>query len=436
MAKLIIDGGVPLNGEITPSGNKNAALPILAASLLTDERIVLHNVPHIRDVLNMLEILGALGVEVEALGQNDWALCAREVRSTDLDPALCQEIRASILFAGPMLTRRRAIVLPPPGGDVIGRRRVDTHIQSLRALGATIQINGGYEMRTNGLRGASIFLDEPSVTGTENALMAASMAKGTTVLRNSACEPHVQELAHFLNAMGAQIEGIGSNQMTIHGVDKLHGTEWTIGPDHIEVGSLIGLAAVTGGQLRILGACPTHMHMTRLALERLGVRAECEGEDIVVPGNQSLRIRPDFDGAIPKIDDGPWPQFPTDMMSIALVVATQSEGTVLIWEKMFENRMFFVDRLIALGARIVLCDPHRAVVVGPARLRGGPMYSPDIRAGMALLIAALCAEGRSEISNIEQIDRGYECIDEKLRKLGARVRRINDDGEACANNRA
>jgi UDP-N-acetylglucosamine 1-carboxyvinyltransferase len=335
-----------------------------------------------------------------------------------------------------MLTRRRAIVLPPPGGDVIGRRRVDTHIQSLRALGATIQINGGYEMRTNGLRGASIFLDEPSVTGTENALMAASMAKGTTVLRNSACEPHVQELAHFLNAMGAQIEGIGSNQMTIHGVDKLHGTEWTIGPDHIEVGSLIGLAAVTGGQLRILGACPTHMHMTRLALERLGVRAECEGEDIVVPGNQSLRIRPDFDGAIPKIDDGPWPQFPTDMMSIALVVATQSEGTVLIWEKMFENRMFFVDRLIALGARIVLCDPHRAVVVGPARLRGGPMYSPDIRAGMALLIAALCAEGRSEISNIEQIDRGYECIDEKLRKLGARVRRINDDGEACANNRA
>lgn len=429
MAKLIIDGGVPLSGEITPSGNKNAALPILAASLLTDERIVLHNVPHIRDVLNMLQILEALGVEIEALGQNDWALCAREVRSTELDPELCQEIRASILFAGPMLIRCQAIVLPPPGGDVIGRRRVDTHIQSLRSLGTTIQINGGYEMRTNGLRGASIFLDEPSVTGTENALMAASMAKGTTVLRNAACEPHVQELARFLNAMGAQIEGIGSNQMTIHGVDKLHGTEWTIGPDHIEVGSLIGLAAVTGGQLRILGACPTHMHMTRLVLERLGVRAECEGEDIVVPGNQSLRIRPDFDGAIPKIDDGPWPQFPTDMMSIALVVATQSEGTVLIWEKMFENRMFFVDRLIALGARIVLCDPHRAVVVGPARLRGGPMYSPDIRAGMALLIAALCAEGRSEISNIEQIDRGYEHIDEKLQELGARVRRVSDDGE-------
>jgi len=429
MAKLIIDGGVPLNGEITPSGNKNAALPLLAASLLTDERIVLRNVPHIRDVLSMLQILEALGVEVEALGQNEFALCAREVRSTQLDPVLCQEIRASILFAGPMLIRCRAIVLPPPGGDVIGRRRVDTHIQSLRALGATVQCNGGYEMRTNGLRGAPIFLDEPSVTGTENAIMAASMAKGTTILRNAASEPHVQELARCLNAMGAQIEGIGSNRLIIHGVDKLHGTEWTIGPDHIEVGSLIGLAAVTGGHLRILDACPTHMHMTRLMLERLGVRAECEGDDIVVPGNQSLRIRPDFDGAIPKIDDGPWPQFPTDMMSIALVVATQSEGTVLIWEKMFENRMYFVDRLIALGARIVLCDPHRAVVVGPSRLRGGPMYSPDIRAGMALLIAALCAEGRSEISNIEQIDRGYERIDEKLKTLGARVWRANDDCE-------
>jgi UDP-N-acetylglucosamine 1-carboxyvinyltransferase len=429
MAKLIIDGGVPLNGEVTPSGNKNAAVALLAASLLTDEPIVLHNVPHIRDVLSMLQILEALGVEVEMLGQNDLRLHARQVRSTELDPELCQEIRASILFAGPMLIRRQAIVLPPPGGDVIGRRRVDTHIQSLRALGATIEVNGGYEMRTDGLRGASIFLDEPSVTGTENAIMAASMAKGTTVLRNAACEPHVQELARFLNAMGAQIEGIGSNQLAIHGVDKLRGTEWTIDPDHIEVGSLIGLAAVTGGQLRILGACPTHMHMTRLMLERLGVRAECDEDDIIVPGNQSLRIRPDFDGAIPKIDDGPWPQFPTDMMSIALVVATQSEGTVLIWEKMFENRMYFVDRLIALGARIVLCDPHRAVVVGPARLHGGPMYSPDIRAGMALLIAALCAEGRSEISNIEQIDRGYERIDEKLKKLGARVRRVNDDGE-------
>jgi UDP-N-acetylglucosamine 1-carboxyvinyltransferase len=429
MAKLIIDGGVPLNGEVTPSGNKNAAVALLAASLLTDEPIVLHNVPHIRDVLSMLQILEALGVEVEMLGQNDLRLHARQVRSTELDPELCQEIRASILFAGPMLIRRQAIVLPPPGGDVIGRRRVDTHIQSLRALGATIEVNGGYEMRTDGLRGASIFLDEPSVTGTENALMAASMAKGTTILRNAACEPHVQELARFLNAMGAQIEGIGSNQLAIHGVDKLRGTEWTIDPDHIEVGSLIGLAAVTGGQLRILGACPTHMHMTRLMLERLGVRAECDEDDIIVPGNQPLRIRPDFDGAIPKIDDGPWPQFPTDMMSIALVVATQSEGTVLIWEKMFENRMYFVDRLIALGARIVLCDPHRAVVVGPARLHGGPMYSPDIRAGMALLIAALCAEGRSEISNIEQIDRGYERIDEKLKKLGARVRRVNDDGE-------
>jgi UDP-N-acetylglucosamine 1-carboxyvinyltransferase len=326
-----------------------------------------------------------------------------------------------------MLNRCGEIILPPPGGDVIGRRRVDTHIQSLKALGTTIACNGGYEMHTDGLHGASIFLDEPSVTGTENALMAACMAKGTTTLRNAASEPHVQELARCLRAMGAQIEGIGSNTLIIEGTDHLHGTEWTVGADHIEVGSMIGLAAVTGGELTIKNGCPSHLHMTRLMLERLGVRVECVGNDVFVPGNQHLQIKPDYDGAIPKIDDGPWPQFPTDMMSIALVVATQSEGTVLVWEKMFENRMYFVDRLIALGARIVLCDPHRAVVVGPSKLRGGPMYSPDIRAGMALLIAALCAEGRSEISNIEQIDRGYERIDDKLRALGAQLRRVNDD---------
>jgi UDP-N-acetylglucosamine 1-carboxyvinyltransferase len=429
MAKLIIDGGHPLNGVVTPSGNKNAALPLLAATLLTDERVVLHNVPQIRDVLTMLQILTDLGAEVERLGPHDIAVQARNVRSTRLDAALCQEIRASILFAGPMLNRCGEIILPPPGGDVIGRRRVDTHIQSLQALGTVIERNGGYQMRTDGLAGTAIFLDEPSVTGTENALMAASMARGTTVLRNAASEPHVQELARCLAQMGAQIDGIGSNTLTIHGVERLHGTEWTVGPDHIEVGSMIGLAAVTGGEMLIKDACPSYLHMTRLMLERLGVQVQCVDNDILVPGNQELRIRPDYDGAIPKIDDGPWPQFPTDMMSIALVIATQSAGTVLVWEKMFENRMFFVDRLIALGARIVLCDPHRAVVVGPSQLRGGPMYSPDIRAGMALLIAALCAEGRSEISNIEQIDRGYERIDDKLRALGAQMRRVNDDCE-------
>jgi UDP-N-acetylglucosamine 1-carboxyvinyltransferase len=395
--------------------------------LLTDERVVLRNVPRIRDVRSMIRILQEVGVEIEELGPHAVALQARDIRSTRLDPELCREIRASILVAGPMLARCHEVMLPPPGGDVIGRRRVDTHLQSFRKLGATVGRNGGYQMSARELRGASIFLDEASVTGTENALMAASMAKGTTRIRNAASEPHVQELARFLNQMGAEIEGIGSNQMIVHGTDRLHGTEWTIGPDHIEVGSLIGLAAVTGGEVRIVDACPSHVHMTRLMLERLGVHVECQGEDVLVPGGQVLRVHPDFDGAIPKIDDGPWPHFPADMMSIALVVATQSEGTVLIWEKMFESRMYFVDRLIALGARIVLCDPHRAVVVGPSKLRGGPMYSPDIRAGMALLIAALCAEGQSEISNIEQIDRGYERIEEKLRALGAKVRRVEDD---------
>jgi UDP-N-acetylglucosamine 1-carboxyvinyltransferase len=426
MAKLVIEGGHPLSGVITPSGNKNAALPLLAASLLTDERIVLHNLPRIRDVWTMIRILQDVGVEVEELGAHDVALQAKNVQSTALDSALCKEIRASILLAGPMLARCQRITLPPPGGDVIGRRRVDTHLQSFKMLGAEIELNGGYQMKAGELRGASIFLDEASVTGTENALMAACLAKGTTAIRNAAGEPHVQELAHFLNRMGARIEGIGGNMLTIHGVDKLQGTEWTIGPDHIEVGSFIGLAAVTGGEVRIKEAGTAHLHMSRLMLERLGVHIEIEGDDVFVPGGQTLRINSDLDGTVPKVDDGPWPHFPTDMMSIALVVATQAEGTVLIWEKMFDGRLYFVDRLIAMGARIVVCDPHRAVVVGPSRLHGGPLSSPDIRAGMALLIAALCAEGRSEISNIEQIDRGYEKIEEKLLSLGARVERIND----------
>jgi UDP-N-acetylglucosamine 1-carboxyvinyltransferase len=427
MASLIIDGGYPLSGEVTPSGNKNAVLPLLASCLLTDERVALYNVPGIRDVETMIHILQDLGVEVETPQPNTVVLQAKEINSTTLDARLCREIRASILFAGPMLARCHEVMLPPPGGDVIGRRRVDTHLDSFRALGAEIERNGGYQIKTSDLHGTSVFLDEPSVTGTENALMAATLAKGTTVLRNAASEPHVQELARFLNQMGAEIEGIGSNHLTIHGRDKLHGAEWTVGPDHIEVGSFIGLAAVTEGEVRIKNACPANLHMTRLMLERLGVHIKCDGEDVVVPDGQTLRIKSDFGGAIPKIDDGPWPQFPADMMSIALVVATQSEGTILIWEKMFEGRMYFVDRLIALGARIVLCDPHRAVVVGPSRLHGGPLYSPDIRAGMALLIAALCAEGQSEISNIEQIDRGYESIEHKLQSLGAKVERFNDD---------
>ena len=426
MAKLVIEGGIPLSGVMTPSGNKNAALPLLAACLLTDEQMVLHNLPSIRDVWTMIHILQRLGVDVQERGPHSVAVQARDIARTALDPVLCREIRASILFAGPMLARCQRIELPPPGGDVIGRRRVDTHLESFRALGAEIELNGGYQIKTEKLTGASIFLDEASVTGTENTLMAACLAKGTTVIRNAACEPHVQELAHCLSKMGAHIEGIGSNQLIVHGAEALHGIEWTIGADHIEVGSFIGLAAATGGELLIKNAGTAHLHMSRLMLERLGVHTEYHGDDIFVPGGQDLHIKPDLDGAIPKIDDGPWPHFPTDMMSIALVVATQARGTVLIWEKMFEGRLFFVDRLIAMGARIVLCDPQRAVVAGPSKLHGGPLSSPDIRAGMALLIAALCAEGQSEISNIEQIDRGYEKIESKLQALGAQVERIDE----------
>ena len=426
MARLLIQGGRPLSGVITPSGNKNAALPLLAACLLTDERMVLHNLPDILDVRNMIQIMEHLGVHVEKLGPNSVAVQAKALAATALDPDLCRQIRASILFAGPTLARSGHIQLPPPGGDVIGRRRIDTHLQALMSLGAKVRRNGGYELKARHLKGTTIFLDEASVTGTENVLMAASLAKGKTTILNAACEPHVQELALCLNQMGAQIEGIGSNQLFVHGTDKLRGTEWTIGPDHIEVGSMIGLAATTGGELTIKDAGVPHLHMSRVMFERLGVKFEYRGDDVYVPGSQDLHIRADMDGAIPKIDDGPWPHFPTDLMSIAIVIATQAQGTVLIWEKMFDGRLFFVDRLIAMGARIVLCDPQRAVIAGASRLHGGPLSSPDIRAGMALLIAALCAEGDSEIHNIEQIDRGYENIEGKLQALGAQVERVPD----------
>ena len=426
MARLLIQGGRPLSGVITPSGNKNAALPLLAACLLTDERMVLHNLPNIRDVRSMLAIMRRLGVRVQKLGPNSLAIQAKTLKNTALDPDLCRQIRASILFAGPLLARSGHVRLPPPGGDVIGRRRIDTHLEALMALGADSKRNGGYELQARRLEGTTIFLDEASVTGTENVLMAASLSKGKTTILNAACEPHVQELALCLNRMGAQIEGIGSNQLFVHGTEKLHGTEWTVGPDHIEVGSMIGLAATTGGELTIKDAGIPHLHMSRVMFERLGVEIDYRGNDVFVPGGQDLHIRSDIDGAIPKIDDGPWPHFPTDLMSIAVVIATQSRGTVLIWEKMFDGRLFFVDRLIAMGARIVLCDPQRAVIAGASRLHGGPLSSPDIRAGMALLIAALCAEGNSEIRNIEQIDRGYENIEVKLQSLGAQVERIED----------
>ncbi|MDY7041960.1 MAG: UDP-N-acetylglucosamine 1-carboxyvinyltransferase [Chloroflexota bacterium] len=426
MDRFVIEGGFPLRGEVVPSGNKNETLPLLAASLLTDERIVLRNVPHIRDVRTMLSLLSDLGVDVEELGPHEVVLQARRIARSDLNPTLCGEIRASILLAGPMLARCGRVELPPPGGDVIGRRRVDTHLSALRALGAEVELDGGYKMGTSGLRGRDIFLDEASVTGTENAITAACRAQGTTIIRNAACEPHVQNLCHFLNKLGARIEGIGTNTLTIHGVEQLGGGEWEIGSDFVEVGSFIGLAVATGSELLIKKAVPEHLRMTRLMLGRLGVHVEVRGEDVLVPGHQHLRVISDVGGAVPKIDDGIWPAFPTDLMSVAVVVATQAAGTILIHEKMYEGRLYFVDKLISMGARIILCDPYRAVVVGPAQLRSAQLESPDIRAGIALVIAALCAQGRSVIGNIGQIDRGYERIEEKLQALGARIERTRE----------
>ncbi len=424
MERFIIEGETPLRGTVTPSGNKNAALPILAASLLTDQPIIVRNVPRIRDVEDMLAQLAGLGVEISELGRHELRLHARNIRETKLDRELCAQIRASILLAGPMLARRGEVQLPPPGGDVIGRRRIDTHLAALRALGAEIRLNDGFDMQADELRGKEIFLDEASVTATENALMAAALAKGTTIMRNAASEPHVQDLARFLNQMGARITGIGTNTLMIDGVDRLRGAEVEIAPDYIEVGSFIGLAAMTRGELLIQNAVPEHLPMVFLAFERLGVKCAVRGKDVFVPAQQELKIVNDAHDAIPKIDDGIWPAFPSDLMSIALTTATQCEGTILMHEKMFETRMFFADKLVSMGARVILCDPHRAVVVGPNHLHGERLESPDIRAGMALLIAALCARGKSIINNIGQIDRGYERIEDKLQKLGAKIERV------------
>ena len=426
MEKLVIEGGHPLSGVVVPSGNKNGALALLAATLLTDQKVVLKNVPRIKDVENMLAIMADIGVDVEWSGDHVVTVQARDLTATRLDPNLCREIRASILFAGPMLARCGRIDLPLPGGDVIGRRRVDTHLTALGALGAEIEVDSGYKMQVNKLRGQDILLDEASVTGTENTIMAACLAEGTTVIRNAACEPHVQNLARFLNSVGAQISGIGSNTLTIQGVERLGGGTCRIASDYLEVGSFIGLAAATHGEILIKDAAPENLRMIRLMLERLGVRVEIRGDDVFVPADQELKVVPEAHGAIPKIDDGIWPAFPTDMMSIAVVVATQAEGTILIHEKMYEGRLYFVDKLISMGARIILCDPYRAVVVGPSKLHGERLESPDIRAGMALLIATLCAEGQSTIRNIGQIDRGYERVEEKLQALGAKIERVRE----------
>ena len=423
MPKFIVEGGHTLSGTIRPAGNKNAALPCIAATLLTEEEVILENVPAIRDVKTLLELLKAIGAEVEWLDNNTIRVQAKDLSAAEIEVEAAARIRASILLAGPMLARVGRMFLPPPGGDVIGRRRVDTHFLALAKLGAKVATEGGYRLETDGLVGADMFLDEPSVTATENAIMAAVMAKGKTRIRNAAAEPHVQDLCNMLVGMGAKISGIGTGTLEFEGVDRLNGTRFRIGSDHIEVGSFIGLAAVTRGDLLIQDAAVEHLDSTLLGFERMGIRCEIRGKDLYVPADQEREVRMDLGGHIPKIDDGPWPAFPADLTSIALVTATQIRGTILIFEKMFESRMFFADKMIGMGARIVLCDPHRAVVVGPSRLHAAVVESPDIRAGMALLIAALGAEGESHIYNVGQIERGYERIDERLRALGAVIER-------------
>jgi UDP-N-acetylglucosamine 1-carboxyvinyltransferase len=420
-----VHGGRPLKGTVRPAGNKNAALPILAATVLANGPVALENIPRIRDVETMLAILQDLGASAEWTGPNAVRVDTGNLKPKALDPALCAKIRASILLAGPLLARFGSVTLPPPGGDVIGRRRVDTHFLALEQLGASVMVGGRYELEAKQLKGEDIFLDEPSVTGTENALMAAVVAKGRTVLRNAACEPHVQDLARALVAMGAEISGIGSNIYTIEGGRPLGGTSYTIGPDHIEIGSFIGLAAVTNGDITIEPVRSEDLRSTILGFERLGIRPRVEGARLSVTSGQERRIRPDLGGHVPKLEDGPWPAFPADVMSTTIVSATQCSGMLLVFEKMFESRLFFVDKLIGMGARIVLCDPHRAVISGPSPLKGGTVESPDIRAGMAMLLAALAAEGPSTIHNVGQIERGYERIDERLRALGAEIERVD-----------
>jgi UDP-N-acetylglucosamine 1-carboxyvinyltransferase len=425
MEKFVIEGGTPLSGTLQPAGNKNGALPILAAAVLTDAEVLVRNVPRIRDVEAMLAILAAIGVRVEWRGANEVALCAAAVHDVELPPELAELIRASFLLAGPLLARFHRVVMPPPGGDVIGRRRLDPHLDAFRAMGARTECGRDIVLSAaKGLSPTDVFMDEPSVMATENALMAAALTPGATVIGNAACEPHVQDLARMLVKMGADIQGIGSNLLTVNGAERLHGCQHEIAPDHIEIGSFMALAGVTGGELRIKDTVPGDLRMIRLVFERMGLHSELHGNDVLVPGNQRLVVRADHGEYKSKIQDGPWPAFPADLTSIAVALATQAEGSILVHEWMFENRLIFTDKLILMGADIVMCDPHRAIVTGPRRLRGERVESPDIRAGMAMLLAALCAEGRSEIGNIRQIDRGYERIDERLRELGANIERV------------
>ncbi|MFP4644674.1 MAG: UDP-N-acetylglucosamine 1-carboxyvinyltransferase [Spirochaetales bacterium] len=426
MNQFRIEGGFPAKGRIRASGNKNAALPCIAATILSDEPVILRNIPEIQDVKVIFEVLESIGVEVQREQHGVYRVHASNITTSSIPAQQAARIRASILLAGPMLARTGRITLPPPGGDVIGRRRLDTHFLALRGLGAHLEADGVFYLRANKLVGDTLFLDEASVTATENAIMAAVLSEGRTVIENAASEPHVQDLCRMLESMGASISGIGSNILTIDGVSKLHGTDFRIGSDYMEIGSLIGLAAITRGDLIIDDAQPDHLKMIRLAFNKLGIHWERDGESIHIASGQSLTVVPDIGGMIPRIDDSPWPGFPADLISIMIVVATQAVGTTLMHEKMYESRMYFVDRLIEMGARIILCDPHRAVVSGPSRLRGSELVSPDVRAGMAMLIAALSAEGTSVISNVYQIERGYEDLCGRLQGLGLRIERQND----------
>ena len=427
MEKFIIEGGVPLRGEVTPAGNKNAALPMLAATLLAEEPVILRNVPQIRDVRDMRKLLESLGATVDDLDATTWQISAKNIQPKNLDIELSRRIRASILLAGPVTARFGELHLPPPGGDVIGRRRLDTHILALQALGAKVTYDRIFKFSAKkGLHGADILLDEASVTATENAIMAAVLAKGKTVIRNAASEPHIQELCHFLNILGAKINDIGSNTLHIEGVKSLHGGEFTIGADYLEVISFVGAAAVTRGSLRIRNAGVQYLDMVRIVMRRLGVDWQTEGDDLLVSSDQSLAIIPDHGGAIPEIKTNVWPAFPTDLISIAITVATQSAGTVMFHDWMYSGRMYFTDKLVGMGAKIILCDPYRCIVQGPSPLYGEQVESPDIRAGMALLLAALAADGKSTIRNIAQIDRGYADVEEKFRALGAKIERVRE----------
>ena len=426
MEKFLIEGGIPLKGEVTPAGNKNAALPMLAATLLSEESVILHNVPQIRDVIDMRKLLESMGAEVQDLSKTSWKITAKELKPLSLDIELSRRIRASILLAGPITARCGELRLPPPGGDVIGRRRLDTHFLALEALGAEVHYDRILEFNANGLKGANILFDEASVTATENAVMAAVLAEGKTIIRNAASEPHVQELCHLLNSLGAKIDEIGSNTLHIEGVPRLHGGEFTIGADYLEVISFVGAAVVTKGNIRIRNAGVKYLDMVKIVMERLGVCWEAEGDDLLISNEQSMKIIPDYGGAIPEIKTNVWPAFPTDLISIVITIATQSEGTIMFHDWMYSGRMYFTDKLVSMGAKIILCDPYRCIVQGPSPLFGEKVDSPDIRAGMALLLAALAADGKSTIRNISQIDRGYADVEQKFKALGAKIERVKE----------